>query len=235
MVPESLCVLRDRKYSSFRQTAGYGCPSTRRQPPWSVVTHYSLSMPGPELGVIRQLMNRRHWTRRQRKNSSNPPRRSRRVGSMKQSWSIRHRLNKQSKVRCAQNAEDLQQLAPNTHEGHSVWRLWASWPDYRASIIDLPRELVRWYHIFWGSNLNETQKTSLKINESLLTLKAISANWSTHGSSKINLNANSHSNIWLYAWNPVTTNKPKNSSAITNAFHRFNRHTYYTVFRSRLF
>ena len=212
MVPESLCVLRDRKYSSFRQTAGYGCPSTRRQPPWSVVTHYSLSMPGPELGVIRQLMNRRHWTRRQRKNSSNPPRRSRRVGSMKQSWSIRHRLNKQSKVRCAQNAKD-----------------------YRANIIDLPRELVRWYHIFWGSNLNETQKTSLKINESLLTLKAISANWSTHGSSKINLNANSHSNISIYAWNPVTTNKPRNSSAITNAFHRFNRHTYYTVFRSRLF
>lgn len=212
MVPESLCVLRDRKYSSFRQTAGYGCPSTRRQPPWSVVTHYSLSMPGPELGVIRQLMNRRHWTSRQRKNSSNPPRRSRRVGSMKQSWSIRHRLNKQSKVRCAQNAKD-----------------------YRANIIDLPRELVRWYHIFWGSNLNETQKTSLKINESLLTLKAISANWSTHGSSKINLNANSHSNISIYAWNPVTTNKPRNASAITNAFHRFNRHIYFTVFQSRLF
>ena len=169
-------------------------------------------MPGPELGVIRQLMNRRHWTSRQRKNSSNPPRRSRRDGSMKQSWSIRHRLNKQSKVRCAQNAKD-----------------------YRANIIDLPRELVRWYQIFWGSNLNETQKTSLKINESLLTLKAISANWSTHGSSKINLNANSHSNISIYAWNPVTTNKPRNSSAITNAFHRFNRHTYYTVFRSRLF
>ena len=126
------------------------------------------AMPGPELGAIRQLMNRRHWTSRQRKNSSNPPRRSRRVGSMKQSWSIRHRLNKQSKVRCAQNAEDLQQLAPNTHEGHSAWRIWASWPYYRASIIDLPRELVRWYHIFWGSNLNETQKTSLKINESLL-------------------------------------------------------------------
>ena len=128
-VPESSCLLRDREYSSFRQFAGYGCPSTRRQPPWIAVTIIPSAMPGPKLEVIRQLMNRRHWTSCHRKNSSNPPRRSRTVGSMKQGWSIRHRLNKLNKAHCTQKAEDVQKLAPNTHEGDSVWHLWGNWPD----------------------------------------------------------------------------------------------------------